>query len=142
MIRSKIASVACMSLLAVAFAVAPCHAQKKEVPKDKEASSAIVQVDGEYRVIPKDSVAALKEELAQKHKDAVAEHKKAADEAKKNKEKFTTPAPKAAKLKVIKPAIETAAAEKLVAELRAKDDKKAPPKKEAPKKEPPKKTGK
>jgi len=138
-----------MTLLAAAFAAAPCHAQEQ----DKPVMSAVVQVDGEYRVIPKETVDDLKAESAKKHKEAVAEHKKAAATAKKAKEKFTMPAPKASKMKIIKPSIEASLAEKFVAELRAKDEtqkepakkepaKKEPAKRDPAKKVPPKKTGK
>lgn len=127
------------SLFAMALAAAPCHSQEKEDAKDKPAMSAVVQVDGEYRIITKEALATLKDELKNQHKAALEEHKKAAAEAKKNKEKFTTPAPKASKMKVIKPSISATEAEKLVAELRAKDDKKKAPAKKEPKKEKPKK---
>ena len=50
----------------------------------------------------------------------VAAHKAAAKDAKKNKEKFDAPAPKAKKLKVVKPSIDKEGAEKLIAELEAK----------------------
>lgn len=143
MTRFPFARVALLSLL-VAASAAPAAAQKKT--KDKPALYAVVQVDQEYRIVTKAGVAQLKKELKAEHKQAVVEHKAAQKEARKNKEKFTTPAPKAKKVKVVKPSIDKAGAEKLIADLQAKAEKKATPRKAArskkAKKEPRKKKGK
>jgi hypothetical protein len=128
MTRIPFARVALLSLL-VAATAAPAVAQKKS--QDKPVLYAVVQVDQEYRIVTKAGVAELKKELKAEHKKAVAEHKEAAKEAKKNKEKFSTPAPKAKKMKVVKPSIDKEGAEKLIAELQAKADKKGEPKKDA-----------
>ena len=116
--RFPLARTALSALLAV-VAAASISAQKKGA-EDKPELYAVVQVDDSYRVIPKDEVDALKKQLKQEHKDAVAAHKAQKAEAKKNKEKFDAPAPKAKKLKVVKPSLEKEAADKLVEELKAK----------------------
>ena len=62
--------------------------------------------------------------LFRSFKDAVAAHKEAVKQAKANKEKAPA-APKAEKLKVIKPKLDEAAAKALVEELKAKAKKPA-----------------
>ena len=64
------------------------HAQKpKKTPKAKPASFAVVQIDEEVRVVPKQDVKQLKADIKRENKDAVAAYKDAVKEAKKNKQK-------------------------------------------------------
>lgn len=128
MTQSKLVSVALMFLAGV-LACGDAVAQKKEKPpkKAKPVMVAVVQVDGEYQVIDKKAVPAFKKQLAAEHKDAVKAHKQAKSEAKKNKEKFDVPAPKAKKLKVVKAAIEQGKAAELIEQLKQKERDKARP---------------
>ena len=134
MFQTKTVSAVCVFLMALVAMGGDVVAQKKT--KTKPVMSAVVQVDGEYQIIGKGEVAKLKKRLKQDHKNALAAHKAAKADAKKNKEKFNLPAPKAAKLKVIKGSIEQSKAEAFVAKLREKDAKKTAPK-ERPAKKPP-----
>jgi hypothetical protein len=124
MTRSPFARVGVLALLMAAAAASPAVAQKKSGKKqesrDRPVLYAVVQVDQEFRIVTKSGVAQLKKDLKREHKEAVAAHKAAAKDAKKNKEKFDVPAPKAKKLKVVKPSIDKEGAEKLIAELEAK----------------------
>lgn len=125
MTKSKSVSVALMLLLSLSMAgEAVAQKKQKPVPKAKPVMCAVVQIDGEYDVVVKTEVAALKKKLAGEHKRALADHKAAKAAAKKNKEKFTDPQPKARKLKLIKASIEQSKAHALVTKLKEKDAKK------------------
>lgn len=118
---------AALVLITALFTQADVIAQAKEKPAGapKPVLCAVVQVDGDYQVVLKSELDALKKRLKQEHKQAVAAHKEAAKEAKKQKEKFQVPAPKASKVKVVKASIEQSKANAFVAELKAKDSQKA-----------------
>ena len=137
MTNSKTLSTVLMALVALLLA-APGFAQKKDkpAPKAKPVMVSVVQVDGDYRVVKKEELATLKKELKAEHKEALARHKQAAADARKNKEKFKEPAPKAKKLKVVKPSIDEAKADAFIEALKAKAAKKSAPKerRKAPKK--------
>lgn len=107
-----------LSLLAGAL-LAPA-AVTQDQPADKPELFTVVQVDEEFRVVGKDEVEALKKQLAEEHKQAVADHKQRKAEAKKAKAKFTEPAPKPKKLKVVKAGLEQEKADALVKELEEK----------------------
>lgn len=119
-----------LGLLAAAASATSVAAQSGDEP----AKFAVVDVDGEIRVIGAAEVETLKAELKQEFKDATEAHKAAKKEAKANKEKFTEPAPKQKKLKVVKPSLDREEADKLANELRAKGDEKAKKKGGKPKK--------
>ncbi len=142
MFRTKTVSAVCVFLMALVAMGGDAIAQKKTKPdaKSKPVMSAVVHVDGDYQIVGKDEVAKLKKKLKQDHKHAVAAHKAAKADAKKNKEKFNMPAPKAQKLKVVNASVEQGKAEALVAQLREKDAKKAASKKRPAKKPPTKKS--
>lgn len=137
MMKSTFAAVALLSQLALTAAVCA-----QDTPEAKPVV-AVVQVGDDYQIVEKDGVEALKKQLEAEHKQAVEAHKQAKAEAKKNKEKFTDPAPKPTKVKVVKAAIEQDKAEELVEKLKAeagnkKGERKArPAKKEKPAKEKP-----
>ncbi|MFT4842334.1 MAG: hypothetical protein ACJAQZ_003856 [Planctomycetota bacterium] len=118
---------AALVLITALFTQADVIAQEKEKPAGapKPVLCAVVQVDGDYQVVLKSELDALKKRLKQDHKQALAAHKEAAKEAKKKKEKFQVPAPKASKVKVVKASIEQSKATAFVAELKAKDSQKA-----------------
>jgi hypothetical protein len=118
---------AALVLITALFTQADVIAQAKEKPASapKPVLCAVVQVDGDYQVVLKSELDALKKRLKQDHKQALAAHKEAAKEAKKKKEKFKVPAPKASKVKVVKASIEQSKANAFVAELKAKDSQKA-----------------
>ncbi|MFT4512231.1 MAG: hypothetical protein ACI89X_000130 [Planctomycetota bacterium] len=137
MFRTKLVSGVCVFLMALVAMGGDAVAQKKT--KAKPVMSAVVLVGGDYQIVGKDEVAKLKKKLTRDHKNALAAHKAAKADAKKNKEKFALPAPKAQKLKVVKASIEQSKAEALVAQLKEKDAKKSAPKERPAKKTPAKK---
>ena len=141
MTKSKIPAVTLLSLLALTVGSRALSAQDKGEADQKPAMCAVVQVGDELRIVPKDEVDALKKKLEAEHKEAVEAYKQAKAEAKKNKEKFTDPAPKPVKLKVVKASIEEDKAEALVEKMKADMEKKGRKggKGEKPKKDKPKK---
>ncbi len=116
--RIKSSAVAALvALLTMAVEAPSLCAQGDQKP----VKYAVVEIGGVYEAIPADQVNDKKKALKAEHKRAVAEHKERKAAAKKAKEKFSDPAPKAEKLKVVKTGLDKETADKLIEELSAKE---------------------
>ncbi len=119
--RTKSSAVAALvALLTMAVEAPTLCAQGDQKP----VKYAVVEIGGVYDVIPADQVNDKKKALKAEHKRAVAEHKERKAAAKKAKEKFSDPAPKADKLKVVKTGLDKEKADKLIEEMSAKEQQK------------------
>lgn len=95
---------ACVLVCSVAQAQgkgAPGAGDKKGQPKVEAAQFLVVDVSGELKLVDVKGLKEFKKKLGKDYKDALKEHASAKKQAKKDKQKFTDPKPKAPKLKVL-----------------------------------------
>jgi hypothetical protein len=98
---SKTTRLAMFVVLALTAAILAPAGHSAPPPKVEKVAYVIVQVDAEYTVIRKADVKDFQKGINDKYAGQVKEHQAARKEAIAKKEKFTTPAPKRPKVKLV-----------------------------------------
>jgi hypothetical protein len=116
-----------MTMLALCAAMVSMRMQRVDAapPAQKKESFSIVQVDGEYTVVPKAGLKVFQKALNERFAAAVKAHQQARKEAVKNKQKFTEPPPKRPAVRTLPRVFDSEeAASAYVQQLKEEDEKK------------------